>query len=343
MTPRRWYAIRAEAGEAELYIYDAIGADFGGVDAAALVQDLRALPPAVQAIHLRVNSPGGSFFDALAIANVLREHRAHVTATVEGLAASAATIVTSGGADRVRIMDNAVFMVHMPWSVAMGDSAELRKAAESLEAVEAPMVATYLRRARVSEAELRALLQAETWMDAEEAVEKGFADEVVAPASGAVAAATIAPASVARLRVPDRFQNRVAAFVAPPAARPAAGGGRARLGDEAAREVLAACAAARLDIAFANRVLEDAASLEDARRRVAAEADRRLGEDEHAGAVRALCERAGHPDLAPALIQARAALDTVRALLGRITAKMEAADVDAGHGPRLNLYRRGGE
>lgn len=171
-----WYRVNAVEGtSADVYIYDAIGGWFWGVDAATFVRDLNALD--VETINLFVNSPGGSVYDAVAIMNALRRHKAKVIATVDGLAASAASFIIQA-ADEVVMGRGTELMIHDAWSGVYGNAEELRKEAESLDRLSNTIAGIYAERAGGTEAEWREAMQAETWYSATEAVAAGLADRV---------------------------------------------------------------------------------------------------------------------------------------------------------------------
>lgn len=184
----QWYRIRNTADdEAEVLIYDQIGESFWeeGVTAKAFAEDLKAIT--APRIALRINSPGGSVFDGIAIYNAIRRHPAKVTTYVDGLAASIASVIALAG-ERVVMASNALFMIHNPYTVAMGDAAEMRKTADTLDTIRDTLLTTYRGRAALTDEELIAAMDAETWYTAEDALEVGFADEVAAPALRAAAA-----------------------------------------------------------------------------------------------------------------------------------------------------------
>jgi ATP-dependent Clp protease protease subunit len=162
-----------------LYLYGLIGDKSWNDDAVspmAFKRDLGAIG-SVPTLTLRVNSQGGDVFAGQAIYTMLCNHPAHITGYVDGVAASIASMILMA-ADRVIMPANATMMVHSPWSVVAGNARELRAQAEKLDRAQDGMLAAYASRAKVSDEELRALLEAETWMDAETAVTRGFADEV---------------------------------------------------------------------------------------------------------------------------------------------------------------------
>lgn len=180
--PRR-PRIEAAAQEATVYIYDYVG--MFGVEAEPLVREIANLT--VPTIHVRINSPGGDVFDGLAIHNALKQHAARVVVHVDGLAASIASVIAMAG-DEVRMSEGAFLMIHNAWLVAIGDAAELRKTADIAEQVNGSLVKAYAAKSGLAEAELLALMDEETWLDADQAVEKGFADVSEAPAAAAPAA-----------------------------------------------------------------------------------------------------------------------------------------------------------
>jgi ATP-dependent Clp protease protease subunit len=131
----------------------------------------------VSALDVHINSEGGDVFAGSAIFTMLRNVRGPVTAYVDGLAASAASMIAMA-ASRVVMPANAMMMVHMPWSLSAGNAADLRKHADMLDRVGEAMMAAYMAKTGMAEDDMRALLEEETWMTAEKAHELGFADEV---------------------------------------------------------------------------------------------------------------------------------------------------------------------
>lgn len=175
--PRDWYRVNAaaEGTSADVYIYDVIGGWFWGVDAATFVRDLNDLD--VETINLFVNSPGGSVYDAVAIMNALRRHKAKVVAVVDGLAASAASFIIQA-ADEVVMGVGTELMIHDAWSGVYGNAEDLRREADSLDRLSNTIASIYAERAGGTEAEWREVMQAETWYSADEAVAAGLADRV---------------------------------------------------------------------------------------------------------------------------------------------------------------------
>lgn len=136
---------------------------------------------------MRLNSPGGDVFEARAIKAALERHPARVTAYVDGLAASAASDLMLA-AERVLITPGAFVMIHNPWSVASGDAREMRAAAELLDQVGRALVTDYAAKTRLPGATIAQMMDAETWLEAEDAVAKGFADTIMSKPAKAAAA-----------------------------------------------------------------------------------------------------------------------------------------------------------
>ena len=168
-----------EEKSAELILYGSIGSDeyWDDISDKAFKQDIENLGD-VENITLHINSPGGSVFSAVAIANTLKNHKAKVTANIDGLAASAATIITSA-CDTVRMPKNALFMIHNPITFAYGNNQEMQKTVEMLDKVKNSIIETYLNKTKTDKETLSELMDNETWMNAEEAKEYGFIDEIL--------------------------------------------------------------------------------------------------------------------------------------------------------------------
>ena len=168
-----------EEKSAELILYGSIGSDeyWDDISDKAFKQDIENLGD-VENITLHINSPGGSVFSAVAIANTLKNHKAKITANIDGLAASAATIITSA-CDTVKMPKNALFMVHNPITFAYGNNQDMQKTLEMLNKVKNSIIETYLNKTKTDKETLSELMDNETWMSAEEAKEYGFVDEIL--------------------------------------------------------------------------------------------------------------------------------------------------------------------
>ena len=167
---RTWYNRKSDD---TIEITDDIGGF--GVSAKSFLNDMRAVKG--DTINLSINSPGGDVFAGVAIYNALRGSGKKVNVKVLGIAASAASLIAMAG-DEIEMPENAMMMIHNPWSFAMGDADELRATADVLDKIGNSLVGTYAARTGKDEAEIKALLDAETWMSAQEAVEMGFATKV---------------------------------------------------------------------------------------------------------------------------------------------------------------------
>ncbi|MFE3196256.1 head maturation protease, ClpP-related [Nocardia sp. NPDC059240] len=172
---RDWYRIENTAtGVPEVFLYDEID-PYWGVSAESFARELAALD--VDALTVRINSPGGSVFDGIAIMNSLRGHRARVTAVVDGLAASAASFIAMA-ADDIVMRPHAELMIHDAFGVCVGDANEMRDLAEQLDRVSNNIASMYAARAGGTAEQWRAHMHAETWYSAEEAVAAGLADRI---------------------------------------------------------------------------------------------------------------------------------------------------------------------
>lgn len=174
---RSWYRISnaAASDEAEVMLYDEVGGWLGAT-ADEFINDLRGIT--APNILLRVNSPGGSVTEGIAIANALRSHPANVTVQVDGVAASIASVIAMAG-DHIRMMPNALLMVHEASGLCVGEAADMIKMAELLDKISDNIAGAYAARAGGTEAEWRQVMKNETWYRGEEAVKAGLADEVV--------------------------------------------------------------------------------------------------------------------------------------------------------------------
>lgn len=177
---KSWYTLQA-SGEAEqrsieIFVYGEIGA--WGVTANQFVQDLRAMDDGASPVIVAFNSIGGDLFDGLAIHNALSRLGERCTGRIDALAASAASVAVCG-AHRVVIAANAMLMIHNPYTFTGGDAEDFRRVADVLDQTLEAIIAAYKAKAPdIDEAELRRMVNAETWLTASEAVALGLADEV---------------------------------------------------------------------------------------------------------------------------------------------------------------------
>lgn len=169
-----WFRITNKSTKAtEVYIYDVIGE--WGQPASEFVNQLREVE--AEEIQLHVNSPGGNVYDAVAILNSLRSHPARVVATVDGLAASAASFIVQAG-DEIVMSRNSEMMIHDARGIAVGDTKVMADLAERLDQISNNIASIYADRAGGTADEWREVMKAETWFSAQEAVDAGLADRV---------------------------------------------------------------------------------------------------------------------------------------------------------------------
>jgi ATP-dependent Clp protease protease subunit len=172
-------AAAAEEAERSISVYDVIGYDYwtgDGVTAKRVAAALRQMGKGP--VTVNVNSPGGDMFEGLAIYNLLREHDGEVTVKVLGLAASAASIIAMAG-DTVQIARAGFLMIHNAWVLAAGNRHDLREYADTLEPFDRAMADIYAARTGEDAEAMAKLMDAETWIGGSDAIEQGFADELL--------------------------------------------------------------------------------------------------------------------------------------------------------------------
>lgn len=166
-------------GKATLYLYGPIDSWGGvwGVSAAEVAQALATLPNDTTQLDLRINSPGGEVFEAVAIMNLLRDHSARITARVDGIAASAASFLAVS-ADETIMGGNTELMIHDAWGLSIGNAQDMRDYADLLDRVSNDSASVYAAKAGGTVESWREYMLAESWFTAEEAVAVGLADSV---------------------------------------------------------------------------------------------------------------------------------------------------------------------
>lgn len=159
-------------------ILDVIGEDFfgEGVSSKGVAAQLRSIGE--RDVVVNINSPGGNFFEGLAIYNLLRQHKGKVSVRVVGIAASSASVIAMAG-DNIEIARAGFLMIHNTWVMAIGDRNELRDTADWLEPFDQTAVDIYAARSGMDVAELGAMLDKETWLSGATCVENGLADELL--------------------------------------------------------------------------------------------------------------------------------------------------------------------
>lgn len=212
MMEKFWQVRNDVSGDAEILIYGPIAAErswFGDeATPQQFAQDLNELGG--RDVTLRINSGGGDVFAAHAIHNLLKSYNGRVTAVIDGLAASAATVVAVA-ADKIIMPSNSLMMIHDPAIGLSGyyPAAELSKLVEALATIKTSIIAAYRKRCKVSDEEIEKMMANETWMGATECKEKGFADEIIGGVAAALNGNTLVINSVSYDL--NRFANSEAA------------------------------------------------------------------------------------------------------------------------------------
>ena len=304
---RTWYNFKqTDTDPAVLSIFDDIGAF--GVSAKSFLNDLASAQG--DSVRVEINSPGGDVFAGLAIYNGLRNSGKKVNVRVLGLAASAASLVAMAG-DTIEMPENSFMMVHNPWGFAMGGADDMRDTADMLDKLGVSLASTYAKRTGKSAEEIAALLDAETWMSAAEAVDAGFATAVISEVP--------VKAAFDLDRLPENVR---AAYASAKATAPAPAPAPAPAEPPTLADTIAEQAAAADLSAFAAVFAADASL--DTQDKIAA----RIAE---AREINALCKLAGFPDEAVGLIKAKASIPDARA---KLLAKLSDSD-EIDTAPRL--------
>jgi len=207
---KKFWEVKAAANDVgELYIYGDITSykwDDADITAKDFAEDLKALGD-LKTLNIYLNSLGGSVFQGQAIFSILKRHSAYKNVYIDGIAASIASVIAMAG-DTIRMPKNAMVMIHNPWTFAMGNSADLRKEAEALDKIRESMIVAYMDKIqdKTTEEELIDLLDAETWLTAQECFDRGFCDELLEEKQ--IAAACLDSEMFAKYKnVPDSLKN----------------------------------------------------------------------------------------------------------------------------------------
>ena len=169
---------KAEGEDVTMYMYDVIDAEWG-ISALEVAKAISGLAPK-STLNIRLNSPGGDVFEARAIATALKAHDGKVVAHIDGLAASAATTIAAA-ADEVIIAEGSFYMIHNAWTLAMGDKNSFRETANLLDKIDGAILNDYVQRTGMEASAITAMMDAETWMTAQEAVDMKFCDAICNP------------------------------------------------------------------------------------------------------------------------------------------------------------------
>jgi ATP-dependent protease ClpP protease subunit len=196
---------KAEGEAPTIYIYDIISADWG-IGAMDVIAALAAIGD-VPVLNVRIASPGGDVFESRAIMNALKRFKGKKIGHIDALCASAATSIALS-CDEVAMASDAMYMIHNVQGGAFGEKADLRATADLMETVEQNIVQDYVAKTGKDEAEIIALMAAETWMTATQALENGFVDSVLDTQSAVkntwnLSAYAKAPANLAAQAAPE--------------------------------------------------------------------------------------------------------------------------------------------
>lgn len=201
-------------GTLELLVYEEIGYDWWtgeGLTAKSIKQQLDAAGPHTK-IRVRINSPGGDAFEGIAIHNLLRAQAKPIECCVDGIAASAASVIAMCG-DEIVMWPSAMMMVHNPWGICMGDAADMRKEAEVLEKISLSIGQAYVTKTGKTAAQIKDIMDSEAWMSAQDCLDGGFATSIAEQPDEEQEKEAIAMArsfrSLQRMKnVPKQFRNK---------------------------------------------------------------------------------------------------------------------------------------
>lgn len=219
----RKFSIVMQADEAEILLYDQIGSSFwgDGISAKQFAEQFNAIGDKVARIVLRINSPGGDVWDGAAIYDLVKASKVPVDVSVDGLAASAAFTVAMAGR-KISIGEAGMMMMHNAKAMAMGDAEDMRQTADVIDKISNQMAEIYAKRSGKSMEEVKTLMDAETWMTADECVAMGFADDkcMPEPDDEDKAAQVGATFDLSKFKnVPESLKLRIAALALPKVAK----------------------------------------------------------------------------------------------------------------------------
>lgn len=177
---KREFSCKVTGDTAALTCYDYVGSGYGGFGAVDVKAALDA--NSFKNISIRINSPGGDAFEGVAIYNLLRSYQKPVAVYVDGLAASAASIIAMAG-DSIEMGVGSTMMIHNAATIEFGFAADMRKTADTLDTVSSSIADIYVARTGGAKADIQALMDAETWMTAQTAVDSNFASCMTAAES----------------------------------------------------------------------------------------------------------------------------------------------------------------
>ena len=170
-----WYNIQSKVSSdiVDVYIFDEIGTF--GINAQSFIDEIKAFKNSP--INLHINCVGGDVFDGMAIYNILKKRTAKTTVYIEGIAASMGSVIALA-ADTVIMSENSLFMIHNAWGGAMGEAKELKKTANLLEKISNEIADIYIKKTNLPYDRVKEMMDEETWLNADEALELGFIDSI---------------------------------------------------------------------------------------------------------------------------------------------------------------------
>lgn len=305
--------------KAVIEIYDEIGPSWAGmIDATTVSKAINEAGP-LDTIEVRINSPGGSVFQGIAIYNILRGHAAKKHVKVDGVAASSASVIAMAG-DTIEVPKNAFVMIHDPAIVARGGESDMRKAAEMLVKVKAVIVDTYAKRTGKEPEAIAKMMSEETWMDGDAALEAGFASQVGAEISLTNAASVTASfGDYPYTKTPENASSLWSLAMTSARKEPI------KMADSKTPEVLAAEQAAAAATA---KIEADAKALADKQAAEAKSAADLANERKRAADITAACGVAKKSELAAKFIEDGASLSDVNAALLKAVCAANAPNDD---------------
>ena len=172
---KNWYDIQSKVSDkvADVYIFDEIGAF--GMNAQSFIDEIKGFKDSP--LNLHINCVGGDVFEGMAIYNILKKRTAETTVYIEGIAASMGSVIALA-ADKVVMAENSLFMIHNAWGGAMGESKELKKTANLLEKISNEIADIYIKKTNLPYDKVKEMMDEETWLNADEALELGFIDSI---------------------------------------------------------------------------------------------------------------------------------------------------------------------
>ena len=170
-----WYNIQSKVSSdiVDVYIFDEIGTF--GINAQSFIDEIKAFKNSP--INLHINCVGGDVFDGMAIYNILKKRTAKTTVYIEGIAASMGSVIALA-ADTVIMSENSLFMIHNAWGGAMGEAKELKKTANLLEKISNEIADIYIKKTNLPYDRVKEMMDEETCLNADEALELGFIDSI---------------------------------------------------------------------------------------------------------------------------------------------------------------------